>query len=87
MFPVGDTTKAQIRQEAATRGLLVADKPDSHDLCFVADGTLLATCAAGSAFVPEPIVDAGWHAARQPRRRLCVHGRSAQGACPERCRR
>ncbi len=38
MFPLGDTTKDVIRDEAAARGLLVADKPDSHDICFVADG-------------------------------------------------
>jgi len=38
MFPLGDTTKAQVRQEAAARGLAVADKPDSHDVCFIADG-------------------------------------------------
>lgn len=38
LFPLGDTTKPVIREEAARRGLLVADKPDSHDICFVADG-------------------------------------------------
>ncbi len=38
LFPLGDTPKAQVREEAAARGLLVADKPDSHDICFVADG-------------------------------------------------
>jgi tRNA-specific 2-thiouridylase len=38
LFPLGDTAKPQVREEAATRGLLVADKPDSHDICFVADG-------------------------------------------------
>ena len=38
LFPLGDTPKAQVREEAARRGLLVADKPDSHDICFVADG-------------------------------------------------
>ena len=38
LFPLGDTTKPEIRREAAERGLLVADKPDSHDICFVADG-------------------------------------------------
>ncbi len=27
-----------MRAEAARRGLLVADKPDSHDICFIADG-------------------------------------------------
>lgn len=38
LFPLGDTTKPEIRVEAERRGLLVADKPDSHDICFVADG-------------------------------------------------
>ena len=38
LFPLGDTTKPVVRVEAAERGLLVADKPDSHDICFVADG-------------------------------------------------
>ncbi len=38
MFPLGDCTKAQVRAEAARRGLAVADKPDSYDVCFVADG-------------------------------------------------
>ncbi|WP_298758184.1 tRNA 2-thiouridine(34) synthase MnmA [uncultured Nocardioides sp.] len=38
LFPLGDTPKARVREEAARRGLLVADKPDSHDICFVADG-------------------------------------------------
>ncbi len=38
MFPLGDSTKAQVRAEAAARGLAVADKPDSHDICFIADG-------------------------------------------------
>jgi tRNA-specific 2-thiouridylase len=38
MFPLGDSRKAQVRAEAASRGLLVAEKPDSHDICFIADG-------------------------------------------------
>ena len=38
MFPLGDTPKSEVREEARSRGLLVADKPDSHDVCFIADG-------------------------------------------------
>src|SRR5690348_10179044 len=38
MFPLGDTPKGQVRAEAGWRGLAVADKPDSHDVCFIADG-------------------------------------------------
>jgi tRNA-specific 2-thiouridylase len=37
-FPVGDTPKPQIRAEAARRGLAVAEKPDSHDICFIPSG-------------------------------------------------
>ncbi len=38
VFPLGEMTKEEVRREAARRGLLVADKPDSHDICFIADG-------------------------------------------------
>ena len=38
LFPLGGSPKADVRREAAARGLLVADKPDSHDICFIADG-------------------------------------------------
>jgi tRNA-uridine 2-sulfurtransferase len=38
MFPLGDCTKDEVRAEAERRGLSVADKPDSHDICFIADG-------------------------------------------------
>ncbi|MCT2592582.1 tRNA 2-thiouridine(34) synthase MnmA [Streptomyces sp. N2-109] len=40
VFPLGDTltTKDEIRAEAEQRGLAVARKPDSHDICFIADG-------------------------------------------------
>jgi tRNA-specific 2-thiouridylase len=40
MFPLGDTrsTKEEIRAEAEARGLAVARKPDSHDICFIPDG-------------------------------------------------
>jgi tRNA-specific 2-thiouridylase len=38
LFPVGDTPKPQIREEAARRGLAVAEKPDSHDICFIPSG-------------------------------------------------
>lgn len=37
-FPLGGSVKTDVREEAARRGLQVATKPDSHDICFVADG-------------------------------------------------
>jgi tRNA-specific 2-thiouridylase len=38
LFPVGDLDKAAVREHARDLGLPVADKPDSHEICFVADG-------------------------------------------------
>lgn len=39
MFPLGATpSKAEVRAEAAARGFSVANKPDSHDICFIPDG-------------------------------------------------
>lgn len=38
IFPLGDSTKEQVRHEADARRLGVADKPDSHDVCFIANG-------------------------------------------------
>ncbi len=35
LFPVGEMTKAEVRQEAARLGLRTAAKPDSQDVCFI----------------------------------------------------
>ena len=37
LMPCGDYTKPQIRQIASEIGLLVADKPDSQEICFIPD--------------------------------------------------
>jgi tRNA-specific 2-thiouridylase len=37
-FPLGDSTKEAVRDEAAALHLPVAAKPDSQELCFVPDG-------------------------------------------------
>jgi tRNA-uridine 2-sulfurtransferase len=37
-FPLGRLTKAETRAVALELGLMVADKPDSQDICFVPDG-------------------------------------------------
>ena len=42
VFPVGDLTKPEVREHARRRGLLVAEKPDSHEICFVPDGDYAA---------------------------------------------
>ncbi len=38
LFPVGHLSKSEVRAHAARLGLSVADKPDSHEICFVPDG-------------------------------------------------
>jgi tRNA-specific 2-thiouridylase len=38
MFPLGGSPKSEVRVEAERRGLSVAQKPDSHDICFISDG-------------------------------------------------
>jgi tRNA-specific 2-thiouridylase len=57
MFPIGDTPKPRVRDEAARRGLLVADKPDSHDICFVPDGDTAGFLSARLGARPGPVVD------------------------------
>jgi len=57
MFPLGPSTKAEVRAEAGRRGLAVADKPDSHDVCFIADGDTRGFLAHRLGSAPGPIVD------------------------------
>ena len=61
LFPLGDSTKPDVRREAAARGLLVADKPDSHDLCFVPDGNTAGFLQARLGSRPGRIVDGDGH--------------------------
>jgi tRNA-specific 2-thiouridylase len=58
MFPLGDSTKDEVRAEAAARDLAVADKPDSHDICFIADGDTRGFLARSLGAQEGPIVDA-----------------------------
>ena len=37
-FPIGDLTKDEVREYARRLGLVTADKPESQEICFVADG-------------------------------------------------
>jgi tRNA-specific 2-thiouridylase len=58
-FPIGDTPKELIREEAARRGLAVADKPDSHDICFIPSGDTRAFLGARIGVRRGAVVDAG----------------------------
>jgi tRNA-specific 2-thiouridylase len=57
LFPLGDCTKGEVRAEAARRGLAVADKPDSHDVCFIPDGDTRAFLAGRLGSAPGAIVE------------------------------
>ena len=58
-FPLGDTpSKDLVRAEAAERGLSVAQKPDSHDICFIPDGDTRGWLAEQIDMEPGPILDA-----------------------------
>jgi tRNA-specific 2-thiouridylase len=59
VFPIGDTPKPGIRQEAADRGLAVADKPDSHDICFIPSGDTQAFLGARIGVRRGAVVDGG----------------------------
>ncbi len=58
VLPLGHLTKAQVREPAARRGLGVADKPDSHDVCFIADGDTAGFLRDRLGEQPGPVVDA-----------------------------
>ena len=57
LFPLGDSLKSQVRAEAAELGLLVADKPDSNDICFIPDGDTAGFLAEKLGAAPGEIVD------------------------------
>ncbi|MEB3023150.1 tRNA 2-thiouridine(34) synthase MnmA [[Mycobacterium] crassicus] len=58
-FPIGDTPKPEIRAEAAERGLAVASKPDSHDICFIPTGDTRTFLGSHIGVRPGAVVDAG----------------------------
>jgi tRNA-specific 2-thiouridylase len=58
-FPVGDMTKEAVREYARAHGLLVADKRDSYEICFVPNGDYAAFVEreAGGAIRPGVVRD------------------------------
>ena len=57
LFPLGSSTKPEVRADAERRGLAVADKPDSHDICFVTDGDTPGWLRERLGSAPGTIVD------------------------------
>ena len=58
MFPLGDSTKSDVRAEAAALGLAVAAKPDSHDICFIPSGDTAGFLRGRLGEEPGDVVDA-----------------------------
>lgn len=61
LLPVGDHSKAEIRRQASARGLPVADKPDSQEICFLPDGDYRPFLAQRLPRCPGDIVNAQGH--------------------------
>lgn len=58
IFPLGEmASKSEVRAEAAARGLGVSNKPDSYDICFVADGDTKGFLERSIGERPGEIVD------------------------------
>jgi tRNA-specific 2-thiouridylase len=57
LFPLGDSRKDDVRVEAACRGLAVAEKPDSHDICFISDGDTAGFLTRAIGAEPGDIID------------------------------
>jgi tRNA-specific 2-thiouridylase len=58
LFPLGQSTKAGVRAEAAALGLSVAAKPDSHDICFIPTGDTAGFLRSRLGEAPGEVVDA-----------------------------
>ena len=65
-FPLGDLPKSEVRRLASEAGLIVANKPDSQDICFVPDGDYasLVKKLRPETAAPGDIVDARRRRAR-----------------------
>lgn len=58
IFPLGEViSKDEVREEAEARGLGVSNKPDSYDICFVADGDTQGFLRSRLGKKPGEIVD------------------------------
>jgi tRNA-specific 2-thiouridylase len=69
-FPLGELTKSEVREEARRRGLPVAEKPESQEICFVPDRDYAGWVerhATADALRPGPVVD-------EQGKQLATHG-------------
>lgn len=58
LFPLGELSKAQVRQLAEDHGLVNARKKDSQDICFVPDGDYMTFLRSftGKEYAPGPFL-------------------------------
>ncbi len=57
LFPIGEYTKNQVRQMAAERGLITANKKDSQGICFVGQIGIRDFLSQYVDFIPGDIID------------------------------
>jgi tRNA-specific 2-thiouridylase len=57
LFPVGGYSKEEVRRMAAARGLPVAAKPDSQEICFISNGDYRSFLAGRVPLRQGPLVD------------------------------
>jgi tRNA-specific 2-thiouridylase len=59
LFPLGEITKTQVREKARQMGLIIAEKPESMEICFVTQKSYrdFVKIHRPRAFVPGDIVD------------------------------
>ena len=57
LLPVGELTKAQVREHATRLGLRTATKPESMDVCFITRGHREEFLTARAGACPGPVVD------------------------------
>jgi len=57
LFPLGDFNKAQIREQARRFGAVIAEKPDSVEICFIPDNDYRSFVGARVPQPPGAIVD------------------------------
>ena len=55
-FPLGELSKAEVREQARRHGLATADKPESQEICFIPDGD---AAAAVERLRPQTLPGAG----------------------------
>ena len=69
VFPVGGLSKSDVREQARRLGLVVADKPDSQEICFVPNGDYASFVAKR-----RPDVEHGGVILDEEGRQLGTHG-------------